>query len=578
MNDTLLRHLGLDIEKIAEEMQLLSADIEGNKEALVKTLVRYDEAKRIAKNAALWQFGLRPNQILFSVIDQTRQNQTMKEQAVRAVATQYLETFKQSREDGRDKCLTHNDQRELLESALKILVNFEKEMDGKIEPATCALIARTYLLRSAIMLPKGFTVPEKKKEALRKGSEYIRTIDDLTEEALRVRGSLLLEQRHIDILEKNRESNGDNQTLIKELREALENGCDKFNNTIEDVRIALCYIELTDDKTDLLQKIIDSQLDFPGIELYRLKAYFLKGDYAAISDEALKEELSGIRFNHPVWNEAMIFIKQLKDAQADCWRKLALAAYQVCRTRESETSSLHLRWYWSGYRLLYDLAFIAEDDLHRKAEIADSLKSRVSLHAKALDEIIKNDKEREEYYNAHAVAYAGGYVKGAGRIHTGRKEKDCDTNNVFKALPKDVAIVAFYLNYCEKNKDSRGRGYALIAENGTWNIKEFPFDSLYKAYLTWQTNYARHKESASPSLVELCEEIGRAMPFLFEITKKRIVFVPHDFLHRLPLHGAIKREWPKVLLEEYSCLYLRPGHCYTPIQQNPHRRPGKGCS
>jgi len=164
MNDTLLRHLGLDIEKIAEEMQLLSADIEGNKEALVKTLVRYDEAKRIAKNAALWQFGLRPNQILFSVIDQTRQNQTMKEQAVRAVATQYLETFKQSREDGRDKCLTHNDQRELLESALKILVNFEKEMDGKIEPATCALIARTYLLRSAIMLPKGFTVPEKKKE------------------------------------------------------------------------------------------------------------------------------------------------------------------------------------------------------------------------------------------------------------------------------------------------------------------------------------------------------------------------------------------------------------------------------
>jgi len=68
-------------------------------------------------------------------------------------------------------------------------------------------------------------------------------------------------------------------------------------------------------------------------------------------------------------------------------------------------------------------------------------------------------------------------------------------------------------------------------------------------------------------------KIGEKMSFLFDIGKddgqnKKILFVTHDFLHRVPLHGTlISKDTASILLEKFNCTYL-PALSYATIDKN----------
>jgi hypothetical protein len=135
-------------------------------------------------------------------------------------------------------------------------------------------------------------------------------------------------------------------------------------------------------------------------------------------------------------------------------------------------------------------------------------------------------------------------------------------------VPDGWIVIHFYLNHLEKREKGDKSGYALIYDSNskTWKERSFEFDSMFNAYMTWQTNYNRlpnkRKIDSAPYLEKLCIAIGEAMPFLFELSndERPVLFIPHDFLHRLPLHGAIKIDANgrpnEVFLQKHPSCYL----------------------
>lgn len=455
-------------------------------------------------------------------------------------------------------------------------------------------------MRSLIIRPKGFTIPEKKKEALKKGISFINSAIDrlkslkinasnpsdkvLLEEAWRVKGQLYLECHRINsvadtnntipenpsntgTVEINSSASQDN-TLKEILGEAISAGCNKFGEKEEDVQFAISYCELMDSR-EYLKQVIESPLE--GIEFEKARAYKLLGEEQKVREniQVVIEQLSW--FSDPLWEDTVGFIDKLRYEGKEYWKALALAIYKACKKQEAETESLHLRWYWSRQRYLYDLAFMAANAPEEKALIADSLKSRPSLRWSALEAMGKSENQIAEMFENEALAMLGGFVKGVRKNLKQRRKKSHKTEayRSITDIPQGWIAIHFYVNRLENTC------YALIynKEENTWKcefVKEY--QKLFRAFLTWQINYSRSKEQAANQLVQVCEEIGKAMPFLFEKDiipqGKDILFIPHDFLHRLPLHGAINKETNEVFLKNHPCCYL-PAWSFAAKTNNP---------
>ncbi|NUN21989.1 MAG: CHAT domain-containing protein [Candidatus Jettenia caeni] len=563
----------VQIEAIIRNLQGAARDSKTNK--LSENIIAYDEYRKIHKSASLYQFGIIPAKESSSVLAENETNHVAYENAIFEMAEKNIENF--SSED------IHKKRKEMIESALRLLMGLYKDRHEKLQPRTFVLIAKAYLLRSLITRPKGITIPEKKKEALKKGIGFVESAIkkiqssenilshssdiDLLEKAWRIKSQLYLEYYRVN------KDECDKNTLKEVLENSLISGCDKFDKNIEDVQIAIRYCELESSR-EYLEQIISSHLE--GIEFEKARAYKLLELENENEDEirksmkvVIEEYLSG--FSDPLWEDAVEFINKLKSDNKNCWKELSLDMYKVCREQEAETASLHLRWYWSRQRRLYDLAFIAADKEEEKAKIADSLKSRLSLRWSALEETgkkSKNKREKEEIsriLEAEAVAMLGGYIKGARKILKKRRRPLPDEQ---RSIPKDWIVIHFYVNQLEN------KCYALIynKDENTWKcefVKEY--QRLFHVFLTWQTNYNRCKERAADSLVQLCKEIGNAMPFLFDECiipqDKNVLFIPHDFLHRLPLHGAIHEKNNGVFLENHPCCYL-PAWSFTAKENN----------
>lgn len=229
---------------------------------------------------------------------------------------------------------------------------------------------------------------------------------------------------------------------------------------------------------------------------------------------------------------------------------------------------MHIRWYWSRMRDLYDLAFLAKDEPLKKAEIADSLKSRPALQWNDWEALARDDKENAEFYRAifeaEAQALGGGFIKAHQELRkecSKRYHKDREQQPLGK-VPEGWIVIHFYLNHLEE------KGYALIYDGDLKKWREepetFEYDGIFNAFKEWQTNYNRlphnRKYLSSKQLEALCKKIGEEMEFLFKLPSdptnpKKVLFIPHDFLHRLPLHGAISKE-EKVFLENHPSCYL----------------------
>ena len=459
---------------------------------------------------------------------------------------------------------THKERRKTIETALKLLINSAEQVKS---PETMSLVARAYYLRSLIIRPKGFTVPAKKTTALkqaRKWAEDARDSDDSLKEAHRVRGMVALE------LEKIRQIK--TKDLVKILEDAMlclltdDMDFDVTNEHIaEDIAIVTRHIELKGDIFVMSPKILDAALE--GISFQKARAACVAGNnviarkFFADHCEFLKRR----PFLDPLWGETVSFLLRLKCDVNNTWKEFALQVWESCQVQERYAKNPHLRWYWSGLQELYDLAFLAAED-SQKAKIADSLKSRIPLKWKAMETI---DKKEVEVYES---ALLGRYIKGyTGRESDGDGKQLTQPKSLSFDVPEKWTAVHFYLS------GLAGKGYAVIKHGGNsngWETKSFKIDRLFAEYLSWQSAYTAYANGADKSLVALCRTIGEEMNFLFDLPKEpeKILFIPHGFLHRLPLHAGINED-DKLLLEEHLCAYL-PAWSFTASGASPEPATG----
>jgi hypothetical protein len=569
-----------EIDKAAENLQK-AAKSPNNEKALAEALFDYLEAKENCSDALLYQFGLLPDKALIETLAGI-QKKDIWEDVVRAKAKEYLEEARKQ-----ESKLDYKKRRERIMSALRLLRRLHEERES-LKPETLTLLAGAYLRMSRIIYPKGRTIPAKKIEAIDEGIKYAKeSIERATnkENAYRCKGMLYVEKERI--LEKDERTDEELSKIKNALNEALDKGCTRFNLK-EDVKIATVYSELSselgENDKSYLKGITES--DAMNIELEKARAYKLNNDENEVKNfvsNLITRRLRKTHFSDPLWDDTVRFLVRLYKANKEdsskfsCWNELSQEAWKTCQEIEKDIIfPFHIRWYWSKMRDLYDLAFLAAGDDKTKAIVADSLKSRPSMKLNVIEKLTEDDKLMKDIFNEYAIAYMEGYSKEYDELKKKIEEYKKKYPNRFRDLsrvrdiekvPTGWIVIHFYLNQLEE------QGYALIydnsdtskSENEKWEKETFKFDELFNAYITWQTHYTRNKEGASFSLVKLCEKIGEdgIMGFLFNPniipSEKPVLFIPHDFLHRLPLHGAIKTENGKpkeVFLQRHSSCYL----------------------
>lgn len=575
MVDKMQKILDKDINEIVKDIQECANEPENRKEELATSLALYEESKNINQSASLWQFGLPVQGPLLKTINGINNEPKIVENTVINVVDNYIKQYKTGKK--------HSERRKNLELALKQLLKFYTVNGGEVSSEILSKIAEIYLFRSAIMRPKGRTIPEKKIEALHKGLKFINEIpsDDMGSKSLKIRASLHLELEKVsdekgywDKLDdgQNKEKN------IESLKQALTKASDDFKDTYDYARIAVKYNEVTGDGKEYLQNVINSQNPHEGFNLQKAKANYLRGNDEGTKDcmNMFVKELTNLPFAHPVWEETVEFLQELRLKKKEYWKALTLSVYYACQEKEKETVSLHLRWYWSRQRALYDLAVDAADDVKNKTRIADSLKNRPSLHWQAMEDMTKDEKIKS-VYEANASAIDGNYVTGNKRSEIVIGKVDLKKRD-FTDIPENCVVIHFYISQCYDEEKGYNVGYAFIfnKEKEEWKEEKFNYDKLFNAFLTWQINYFRYKEGAADYLVALCETIGETMPFLFDLPKeKSVLFIPHDFLQRIPLHGAIKNNGAdtEVLLEKHKCSYLPAWPPETSVKDKSDKKP-----
>ena len=222
---------------------------------------------------------------------------------------------------------------------------------------------------------------------------------------------------------------------------------------------------------------------------------------------------------------------------------------------------IQIRWYWSKYRRLYQLAFQAAlnlQDLKLAAEITDSQKSRPTIKALALEKSLsKNDaKVYKKHVEADALFAAGNFVAGfeaLKKIPVPKKEKHRDIMDV----PNGWTAVHF-------NIIDRNDAHALIVEDKKCRHVSIAISgkisNLWDAFNKWVAS-----DRSSSVLEEVCKQSGEMLqPIMDKIRSEKILFIPHGFLHLVPLHAA-KLANGRYLFQEKSCLFL-PSWSLAPLR------------
>jgi len=463
--------------------------------------------------------------------------------------------------EGRREELNHRQRRQSLEDIIRILQPEEEKSEDSRLPA---LLARAYLYRGLLYRPKGRITPARKTEAIRKAvrlsEKAIQNLSDKSGKAVfvwRTWAEAALE------LERAEDYSAPLETLKAA---ALQINADGITS-LTDILILLRYAERSKKNafkgklTDLLDKKEHWWGHTSDIYLLKARIAFLFGHSDKEVWKYLKNALDHVpdAFSNPFWDDLVDFVKKLRDEESDLWKKTAIRAHGECRKKEAEIASgVVLRWYWSRQKDLYDLAFLAADHAEKKAEIADSLKSRPVLRYQTLREL-KDIGTIGEILDREDEARDGRYLKTKPEPKEKEIVKEIKKKQAvpFRDMPEPWVAIHFYLNDFEK------KGYALIFDAASrddgWKECIFDYRELHRKFLAWQELYfSGSEDSAADSLVLLCREIGRTMPFLFDGTlpeNSRVLWIPHGFLHRLPLHAAIRAD-DKVFLEKHISRYL----------------------
>ena len=397
------------------------------------------------------------------------------------------ERAKELKERARGQVEKYTDRHRLLESSIRMVwelfdsTNSWPYSEG--EPASqkeaSSFIAGCYLLRSRLALPKGESVPEKKLEALLKAWQWAE------------RGYPEVDDLKIEIaLDRDRwDTNLPEEWIKDHLNSFLENGPLDFskpfhwavNDRAQDLARHFDGRYSEDNDQAMLKIATDEQSGKDLLlPLYQARAA-LRMESDDMSEWLMKAvaalELPGsasrryhLPFSHPLWDDTVALIRKMAQEERyhGQWEASAVDIWRRCREEESRVKlSIQLRWYWSRYRQLYQLAFQAALNLayrdsvklKRAAEITDSQKSRPTIKAQAIEQFLS--KQDVDIYKKHVEAdillAAGNYVAGLEKlkgIAVPEKEKGRDIMDI----PEGWAAVHF-------NIIDRDNAHALIVEN-----------------------------------------------------------------------------------------------------------------
>ena len=517
-------------------------------------------------SSALWQHGLSPAKVS---IDQVAQARCGSDHAA-AVAKKAVEWLREY--EGEKVRLNHRQRRQKLEDTIRLLQSVEE--DGN----TLTLLARAYLYRGLLFMPKGRTIPARKIEAMEKAIHFSK---DAIEKDKENAGAWVIKAKAT--LELKRSQPLSFQVPVDDLKKAASFICQGAISGLSDIPILIEYAKHSADKS-CLKMVLGETNDWGrpfDLFLFKAKAAFFQKDESNLKDYALKAiDYAPDSFAASFWDELVDFIKELRKNNFDFWKEMALAAYEVCyHIERSMTSNIYLRWFWARQKDLYDLAFLAANpgDTVKKAQIADSIKSRPVLRYQALNELKGKIEGIGGIYEQLQEERDGLYLKRPGlekkveRKISQKLKREEKENVLFQCAPKvsrPWIAIHFYLNEIETHEGKKG-GHALIfdPDNG-WKERVFDYQLLQDRFIAWQNAYttSRNKSHTWDMLVELCCEIGRTMPFLFELpNSKEVIWIPHGFLHRLPLHAAIRDDVThEVFLEKHSSRYLPAWHLLGP--------------
>ena len=478
------------------------------------------------------------------------------------------------------KVRKYTDRHRLVESAITLVwEQFEKRDNGqfkwlhihvKTEKQACNFIAKCYLLRSKLALPKGSSIPEKKLEALDNAWEWAK------------RGSPETDDLKMEVaLQKHRwDPNLGKRWFQKQLNAFLDsNKLDLSNPLHWAVNDIVGDKALVSEEYDL-EMLNDASVrnltknwewkDKSGIPLYQARAAFRT--HASDLDRRLinaVKKLKWLPLSHHLWEDTVALIKNVSedDSFNGKWEMAAILAWAICQNAEARIKlSVQLRWYWSRARELYDLAFQAA--LKRKrpfllVRITDSEKSRPTIKMQAAEKSFANAAAFQTYLEAETLFATGNFNAGLKELNSVPIEK-MRTRNI-RAVPEGWAAVHF--NIIDKNES-----HALVVENGKCHPIRIDLSEVWDAFQKWNTERRDLKliKKSETSLEILCEKSGIMLePILNQIKSENILFIPYGFLHLVPLHASkIKKpdETYTYLFQEKQCLFL-PSWSLAPVEK-----------
>ncbi len=484
-----------------------------------------------------------------------------------------------------------------LEQAIRMIWGlFEKDLGWPYQGTwskreACHFIARCYLDRSRLILPKGSSIPQKKLEALQKAEEWANKKGVANEsdiESLKLLIEIGLERRRWDPSFSKDHVND----LIKRLSQLGFTPSPTSFLDWEIIDRGRAAGILPAEFDEMLMDLNGTSPAMKGdayIPLLKACAAFrlfnagspslASSDFMDRVSEAINT-LYSVPFSSFIWNETIDLLKKIKQSGSfEDWPNLAIHAWRVCVEREQQVRlGLHLRMYWARQLDLYDLAFQAaleKEDMKTAAEIADSLKSRPTIKWLNLERSLsgENKKELEKWHEIESQWSMNRYIPDyQERVKDLTKQRQNPTE---QRLPTDVpagwAAVHFYIDQLQK-------GHAIIFDGNSknWIYHSFALHDegagtdLWNDFESWQSaekdmalrdmglgdrDKAFEKAEHAPYLEKLCKGLGKALEFLFDKTlPSNLLLIPYGFLHVAPIHAALRED--RLLLQEKSCLYL----------------------
>ncbi len=413
----------------------------------------------------------------------------------------------------------------------------------------CEFIAKCYLLRSRLALQKGSDIPEKKIEAIQKAWDWSNDaggkIDDLKIE-------IALEK---DRWGENLSEDWINETLNKFFNNNTFESSNHIHRAVYD-RGRHAGILPDDFDSKILELSADN--DDPFLFLHQAKAAYRtqapdKGDRL----EKAVSALSGVPLSYHLWDDTVDLIKKAKGEKAVGWDDAAIKAWEICMQEEARLKlGIQVRWYWSRQADLYELAFMAaiyKNDPVLAAKTADSLKSRPAVKlVQAENNLHKNDREQLGKFREIETNFA------VENFHAGlenAKKWNPDSLNLpgIQTIPSGWTAIHLYISL-------NNTGYAVVINaDGKNEIEEIEIEETWNTYKDWKADLQKageHLEDTSESLKKLCKACGEMLEPVFEkINTDKIIFIPHGFLHLVPIHAAlINGKDP--LFNTNTCLFL----------------------